>query len=415
VSFAYRFRKFGAACLVFLAGSAGSAGSAGLAKGRAAENDPAPSWYTVLGENDTERARAERLAQDYARSTGSALRPVAQPGDEPIAAEVDAEKLAVLSQAEEALREAHELSAQLREAAALRVLGQAEETLLGALEVPGVHAFLAEVYVQLGLCAAQLGEMGLFETAFSRALSLDPRRRLEAAEAPPNLVARARELGQAQDVALPSELSLLAEPAAARGWLDGVALDTAESAVRVRPGIHVLVVRAAGHAPYATLLKLEPGRRAPLRLVLAPRAVDQARSRLQAATALKRALPLAQALARASAAPVLLFEPSRTPAERALVHRCEAEQCTLLLGQPHGTGASEHFAGEPAAYAWLNAKAVNEEPSPAPARPLWKRWPVWTGVALVVIAGVTAAVWATRPAPVQEQRELEIDPVGLPH
>jgi hypothetical protein len=340
------------------------------------------------------------------------LRSVAEAQSEAVGPEVAPEQLEVLVQAERALREARELNAQLREAAALRVLAGAEETLLGALEVPGVHAFLAEVYVQLGLCAAQLGEMGLFDTAFARALSLDPRRRVEAAEAPPALVTRARELGQAQDVALASELKVLAEPAAARSWLDGALLETGESPARVRAGFHVLVVRAAGHAPYATLLKLEPGRRAPLRVVLAPKAAEQARRALETSSALARAAPLAQAMARAGEGPVLLFEPSRSAPERALVHRCEAHGCSVLMGRAHGSDVPAHFAAEHAAYAWLNAKAVHDDA--APARPLWKRWPVWTGVALVVIAGVTAAVWATRPAPVREQRELVIAPTGSP-
>lgn len=411
VAFTHRFRKFGDVCLVIV--TAGVGLSLAPPRGRAEGPSAVPIWYTPLGETPAHRAQAEYAAQRWAEADGLVMRAAdSVPDDEVPVMDAAPEQLAVLTQAEQALQEARALNAELREAAALRVLAQAEETLLGALEVPGVHAFLAEVYVQLALCAAQLGEIGLFETAFARALSLDPHRRLEAAEAPPALVERARELGHAQDVAASSELLLSTEPKAARGWLDSVALESGSLATRVRPGMHVLLVRAAGHAPYATLLKLEPGRRAPLRVVLSPLAREQARRRLQAAHDVAGARPAASAFSRLVEAPVLLFEPTTGELERVLIHRCDSAGCQVLEGRESGTSRPARFAKEGAAYAWLNAKAVSGVPREE--RPFWKRWPLWTAAGLVVVGGVTAAIWATRPAAVREQRELTLDPVALP-
>jgi hypothetical protein len=409
VSFGYRFRALGRMSLALAASLGGPATCAPDA--RAEPATPAHTLYAALGRDPDERAQAERIAGELSQELGIPLRSVAIPPASAAEPEVAPAALEVLTQTERALLEARELSAELREAAALRVLAQAEEQLLAALEVPGAHAFLAEVYVQLGLCAAQLGEMGLFDTALSRALSLDPRRRLEAAEAPPALTARARALGQALDLMAPSELRITDLPEGARSWLDGMAVEASASATRVRAGTHVLVVRAPGHAPYATLLKLEPGPRAPLQVALAPLALEQARRTLAGEHALAPALPRASALARAAQQTVLLIEPSSGNA-RALVYRCESQGCALWLGREQGVQRARHFEAPGAAYTWLNAKAVRDEPSPT--RPAWKRWPLWTGVALAVVAATTAAIWATRDPPVHERRALELDPSPLP-
>ncbi|HEX6240331.1 MAG TPA: hypothetical protein VFZ61_05540 [Polyangiales bacterium] len=393
-------------------------GTALHAPARAEEPARVRTWYAPLGDTPDARARAERAALQLSSDTSTPLRSV----EAPFAAERDglvpAARLAALERADAALNEARELSGELREAAALRVLADAEQTLLAQLELPGVHAYLAEVYLQLGLCAAQLDQRGLFDTAVARALSLDPARRLEAAEAPPALLARARELGRAQDLAGFSELSLDELPPGARAWVDGVPLSPPLGPARVRTGTHVLVVRAPGYAAYATLLSLEPGPRPPLRIALAPSALEQARLRLSAARGRAEALPAAIELARAAQQPVLLIEPNRAGGDRFLVHRCQASGCEAWLGRQLDAGGKvaspAQFTATRDADRWLNAEPVRDA---APQRPraAWKRWLAWSASAVAVVAAASVAIWATRPAPVRERRELELDPGALPH
>jgi hypothetical protein len=372
--------------------------------------------YLVQPAGARGQAASERLIRDYAERSGLALQPLDQPDAAQAAPEGRPEDMEVLRGVERALREARALSAELREASALRVLASAEQDLLGALSVPGVHAFLAEVYVQLALCAAQLNEEGLFESALTRALSLDPTRRIEAAEAPPAIVARARALAQSRDQAGRSENRLQTQPPQASAWLDGQPIAVGDPGFRARVGAHVLVVRAPGHAPYATLITLDAGRRAPLVLTLSPTARELDRRALLAAGTREMRETRALALARAAAEPVFLFEMGGGPDARALVQRCSAAGCEPARGVDRAGRLQAPFRDRRSAHVWLEgfAPAGTERAPGREQRPVWQRWPLWTGVGALLLAGVATAVWVTRPAEQRATRSLEIDASALP-
>ena len=326
-------------------------------------------------------------------------------------------ELEVLSQVERLLREGRELSARFDERLALQRFSEAEERLRAALEIPHVHAWLAEVNLELGLCAAQLGQRGLAETALARAASLDPQRTVQAAEAPPALVLLARGIAQRRLRAPASQVLLEVEPAGASLWLDGQRVGQAPHDVTLPSGLHVLRVAAPGHRTYATLLELGPGRRAPVRVVLDMDPIERARAALLASLDEPgAALVRAHALAELSRQPVWLFEAGGGPLPRGLVYRC-APACELMdtLGEgPLLPAASLPEPGQVSA--WLRARP---EPTPLPAphveRPWWKRWPAWTVGALVVVgAGVTAGVLAARDPKVVDERKLVLDPGTLP-
>ncbi len=363
------------------------------------------------------RGRAEPLLERLAARTGTRLRALEEvdaPGAEP---EVARSELAVLERTEEALLSARALSAELREAAALRVLAAAEQELLASLALPGVHAFLAEVYLQLALCAAQLDEQGLFESALERALSLDPGRRLEAAEAPPAILARARALALSREQAALSELHLQIDPPGARAWLDDLPVAASDGNVRARAGLHVLVVRAPGHAPYASLLTLAAGRRPDVRVALSPTPGELARRSLSQSGAGARRERAASALSLAEGEPVYLVEVGPGAAPRALLQRCDSEGCSAPIGLDQEGRAHEEFSETARARAWLAprvARAVEATRRLEREKPLWKRWPLWTGAAALVLAGAATAIWVTRPESGPPQRSLEIDASALP-
>jgi hypothetical protein len=334
------------------------------------------------------------------------------------AAESSQAELGVLRNVERALLEARELSADLREASALRVLAAAEQELLGSLFVPGAQAFLAEVYMQLALCAAQHEELGLFESALSRALSLDPIRRIEAAEAPPAILERARAIARSHDLSPLGESQIETEPPGASAWLDGMRITASDSTFRARAGVHVLVVRAAGYAPYATLLEVGPGKRPALRIALSARPVELARRALQEATEPALRSQRARALSRLRDRDVYLFEVGAATPERALVQRCDASACSALSGLSREGRDRPSFADSQSAHAWLNGRPMPTLPDTQTAsrqeKPVWKRWPLWTGTAALVLASVATAVLVTRQNQPQPERTLEIDASALP-
>jgi hypothetical protein len=200
-------------------------------------------------------------------------------------------------------------------------------------------------------------------------------------------------------------------------WLDGVRITSSDFSFRARTGIHLLVLQAPGHAPYATLLALGAGKRPALRVALSIQASEVARRALIASHGPLR-LVHAPTLARLRGEPVYLFELGPAANARALVQRCDGSGCGAATGLSARGEPSASFADAQAAHAWLNARAM---PSLAKApiathqeTPVWKRWPLWTGTAALVLAGVATAVWVTRPDHRRQERSLEIDASALP-
>src|SRR5262249_41604529 len=104
---------------------------------------------------------------------------------------VAADALGQLTEADAAMAAAKSCMARLDEAEALRQLARAEVALVRALALPGAPLFYAELQLQIGVTAAQLGAQELASAAFMRAARIDPTRRLLAAEAAPDVVALA--------------------------------------------------------------------------------------------------------------------------------------------------------------------------------------------------------------------------------
>jgi hypothetical protein len=69
-----------------------------------------------------------------------------------------------------------------------------------------------------------------------------------------------------------------------------------------------------------------------------------------------------------------------------------------------------------AARAWLFAEPPATPAVPAPReRAWWTRWPVWAAGALVVVgAGLTAGLLASRRGEARHERDLKLDPGELP-
>ncbi|HEX4355184.1 MAG TPA: PEGA domain-containing protein, partial [Polyangiales bacterium] len=166
-----------------------------------------------------------------------------------------------LRESDRLIAQARRDAAELDEPSALRRLAEAERLLSHALAVPGSSAFYAEVQLQLGVTAAQLGLDGLAEASFARAARLDPRRRLLAGEAPPTVVSLAARVFDRASAAPEGEVRIVTDPIGARVFLDEVERGNAPVIVRARSGVHSLRIEAPGHVAYGVLFELEEGRR----------------------------------------------------------------------------------------------------------------------------------------------------------
>lgn len=259
------------------------------------------------------------------------------------------EALVVLADTQRALIEARTLMARLDEHAALQRLMEAERALRDNLALPGVHAWLAEVWLQMGLVAAQRGELGLADTLLNRALTLDPSRRLGAAEAAPPSVERAEAIARARNASPRSRFRIEVSPAFARVRLDGQPREAGAIEVDLAPGTHLLVVEAAGHRPYAALIEALIGSRSPIAVALSP---------------------------------------SAETAERVAALPHEASPPPVIALPRAQTG----LADQPETQRW------------------WKRWPVWASAVAIVGAGAIAVGFAARDEQTTVQRRLRIDP-----
>jgi hypothetical protein len=231
------------------------------------------------------------------------------------------------------------------------------------------------------------------------------------------ILARARALAQSREQAGLSELRLETDPPGARVWLNGLPIASRDGGIRARAGLHLLLVRAPGHAPYASLMWLAAGKRPDVRIALSPTSGELARRSLsQSSTPLRRA-QAASALAQAEGEPVYLFELGPGAAPRALLQRCDALGCRPPVGLDEEGRARREFSETAPARAWLELRRAHEKQAAKGAgreKPLWRRWPLWTGAAALVLAGVATAIWVTRPHSDTPERSLEIDASALP-
>ena len=334
-------------------------------------------------------------------------------------------ELSRLGEVDAAITRARRAMASLGETEALRELADAERTLSSVLTLPGAAAFYAEVQLQLGVSAAQLGQLGLAQAAFARAARVDPARRLLAGEAAPEIVMLATRAFALVERAPEGEVRIVVNAPDARVFLDDRERGSAPLSLRAGSGTHLLRIEAPGHLPYAGLYEIAEGQRPEQRFSLAeePRHVAlrdaHAVSGSAAAAALRASA--ARVLANAPELQGLLFV-ERAGAERAVLVLCERKGCSAPLRHVAGRARVQLRAPGPAialsaenladARAWLRTPALAIAVAHAETASVWQRWYVWAGVSAAVIGGVALAVAATQPEPERRLR-VSVDPSAL--
>ncbi len=314
------------------------------------------------------------------------------------------EEVADLSRVEALIAQAREAAARLREGEALHALTEARTLLERRARTPGVARWLAEVELATGVVAHQQGRNALAEQSLGRAASLDPSRRLGAAEAPPPVVRRAQELARAAATRPETELTIRSTARDARATLDDRALGSLPVSVEVGVGRHVLRIEAPGHRPWGRVVDLTEGRSRPWEITLSPSDAEARRRRIAAAD-------LAGLPATLEGGASVLWVTPRN--DRALVTRCTSLGCT----EPRVRALDDVFVeeddavldGERLASAWSEGlAALGRDPLggevPPPPREWWQKGSTWVAIALgAVVAGV-ALGFSLRPDVRQELR-----------
>ncbi|GAB4202436.1 MAG: hypothetical protein OHK0013_15720 [Sandaracinaceae bacterium] len=326
-------------------------------------------------------------------------------------------RLRELEEIEAALGVARRMQAALEEAEALRALSAASRRARELLDVPGAAAWLAETEVVTAIVAAQRGDASLAEASLRRALALAPDRALQEGEAPPELVAQSLALMREEVRRARFEVRVegsAADPAAeAEVFVDDRALGRLPRELELPAGLHVLRIEARGHRPYARLLDLAPGSRAPVVVALAPSGASAASGRLDEAVASGTPRDVAEALARVVAEgglarEVWLVYVGTGPLDRAVVVRCAPGRCdgprridgTDVLAidarTPMEEGPWPNEATLADARTWLDEAPVELVP-PEPS--LLEAWWLWAAVGVAALgAAVAIGVAATQPS-----------------
>ncbi|MBX7195102.1 MAG: PEGA domain-containing protein [Sandaracinaceae bacterium] len=339
---------------------------------------------------------------------------------------IDERRLIQLEEIEAALGVARRAQVQLEEAEAMRALSAASRRARDLLDVPGAAEWLAEVEVVTAIVAAQRGDASLAEASLRRALALAPDRALQEGEAPPELVARSialmREEVRRARIEVQVEGTAATAHAAAQVFVDDRPLGALPREIEVPAGVHVIRVEARGHRPYARLVDLAPGSRAPMLVALAPSAAALDAAALDEAIARGAHDEVAQALADVVAhgglaRAVWLVQIGTGPLDRAVLVRCAPGSCeaprriddaTVLALDSTAPIVPESGDGDALAdaLAWVDETPI-EPPPPPPS--IAESWWLWTGVGVVAIGlgvGIALGVTPSGDAPLV----LRIDP-----
>lgn len=329
-------------------------------------------------------------------------------------------RVARLAEVEALVRRAHEARARLDQREAFRLLGEAQEQALASLDVPGAGAWYAEVQIALAVTAAETGQTGLAEAALARAATVDPTRTLRAAEAPPDLVERARAIARSVATGPRGRFELTSPTEGATLWLDGRRLGPAPARVETSVGAHVLRIEAPGHRTWARLVDVLEGARPPVDVALAPEpglAAARALRDASDARSMERVVAALGALAQAGRGPdaLWLVEVSAGAMDRAVVVACRAEGCaepvrvdaaraeSVLPRDPDELGPPLVSRALARARDWLD-EPIPIVPPPPPPTPLWEEpWP-WVIAGIVVVGAAAAGIGATWPQPTQRER-----------
>ncbi|MFW6051426.1 MAG: hypothetical protein ACODAU_09640, partial [Myxococcota bacterium] len=146
-----------------------------------------PAEVVLLVSGGADDGRTDRWGQRLRRRADEGVRIVADPVADAAGAPggVAPARLDALARAEALLVQARRHAAGLEEPEALAALAQARRLLEAHADVPGAAAWLAEAHLLQGIVAAHSGRPAVAEQALGAAATLDPGRRLRAAEAAP--------------------------------------------------------------------------------------------------------------------------------------------------------------------------------------------------------------------------------------
>ena len=327
---------------------------------------------------------------------------------------IEPSRLAALARIDQQLARAQGRAAAFAEDEALAELAQAADLGEQLADVPGAAAWNAEIQLRLALIAAQAGQDGVAESAFRRAATLDPARRLLDAEAAPEVVARGVRVQRETALGARGEFDVRVLAADARVYLDDVALGRAPAHVRAPVGRHVLRVEAPGRVSYGAFIDVLEGARPALVVEPVPSPeLERARALARAARRGNYA-QVAEGLAAPDApSDVLVLETART-SQRALLVACDAHGCrrplriagaALPSALPLPALDSDSLARD---RSWLGAAPAATD---AASTPWWQRWYVWAPLAAAA-AGATALALASEPAPAQHLRVV-VEPGNL--
>ncbi len=332
---------------------------------------------------------------------------------EPVAT-VPRERLVVLSQIEQLLVGARHARSRFRERDARALLAEAEGLAAASLDVPGTAAWYAEVQLAIAITAAQIGLPTVSEAALRRAASVDSSRAVQAAEAHPEVVARARAIARAAATGPRGRFEVRAGAEGAFGYRDDAPIGALPATGEAPVGPHVLRVDAPGHLAWASVITVFEGDRPPVEVALSP---SPALTAARAATRAARAGDLDALVAALGALPegpvVHRVRPGGGALDRALVTTCRASGCRGPLRLEGALDPGAPLASSDAeGLRWLAERpAVVVD-----AVEWWEEWSVWLAAAAVIGAGVAAAIALA----VGEQGEgppplvLIVDPGGLP-
>lgn len=416
--------------------------SLGLAQSVAAQDAPRAAAADDVGGRDEEREHVVRVAgaptfpgrgELWARRVTRALERARASVVTPAAYEWDRRGLAswrleALAEVEASLGAARRAQADLEEDAALRALAEASRRATELLDVPGAAAWLAEVEVVTAIVAAQRGDTSLAEASLRRALALAPDRALQEGEAPPELVARSRELQREEVRRARVEVRVVgtaAEPdAQAEVYVDDRLYGPLPRELELPSGLHVLRIEARGHAPYARLVDLAPGSRAPIVVAPTPGLAMRDAGALDEAIRAGDPLHVREALAAIVAhggvdRAVWMVFVGVGPLDRALAVQCRARGCDTPLALDDASLVTVDASAPPLASfhpldratlglarRWLDEVPV-EVPPPEPS--IVESWWFWTALGVAAVGagvGLGLALQPSGDAPLV----LRIDP-----
>ncbi|HHH29859.1 MAG TPA: PEGA domain-containing protein [Polyangiaceae bacterium] len=261
------------------------------------------------------------------------------------------------------------------------------------------------------------------EAALSRAASVDPGRTVQAAEARPEVAARAREISQAALTGPRGSFEVRADAQDAVVSLDDTRVGALPTVIEASVGPHVIRIDAPGYHAWARVVTVFEGSRPPLEVTLSPTLRRAAVVRARRSIHSGDRSGLSAYFALDGAPPIVHLRPGAGVLDRALLTVCRRDGCAgpRLLESPLDSaffGRGLEVTAAPLATSPRQAARWLTQSSPPtdPTTPWWERWYVWTVAGAVLAAGVGAALGIVSSQQAQSDPPLIliVDPGGLP-